>query len=236
MSRTATKRAPRKPLPKRSEETRARLLEAAGEIFAEKGYERTTGKEIAARAGINAAAVNYHFGGVDELYLAVIEEARAKAYTVDRLSTVIAGISDPMAKLLAILEHMVQLAIGPFSSSWMGRIFAREMVSPSRLFDRTHWRDTEKRFALMRELIAECLGLPADAPEVAYASWNLTAPVTLLLNADRKRFAQMFPGIDVGPDQGAIIADHLARYAIGGLKAVQHSRTSEGHGQSRSTG
>ena len=44
--------------------TRAQLLEAAGEIFAEKGLDRATGKEIADRAGTNSAAVNYYFGGL----------------------------------------------------------------------------------------------------------------------------------------------------------------------------
>lgn len=214
MKRAATKGA-------RSNETRERLLETAGEIFADKGYERTTAKEIAARAGVNAAAVNYHFGGVDELYLAVIEEARNRAYTVDRLSKVVAGIRDPLEKLRAILDHMVQLAVGPFSSSWMARLFAREMASPSKLFGRTNWRDSERRFALMREIIAEYLGASADHPDVDHACWSMTAPVTLLLNADRKRFAQLFPRVDLDPGQAAAIAEQLACYALGGLAAAR---------------
>ena len=49
---------------------RARLLEAAGQVFAEQGFEAATGKEIAERAGVNAAGVNYHFGSLEGLYAA----------------------------------------------------------------------------------------------------------------------------------------------------------------------
>src|SRR5687767_8420753 len=45
-----------------SPETRTRLLEAAGEVFGERGFPDSTVCEICRRAGANVAAVNYHFG------------------------------------------------------------------------------------------------------------------------------------------------------------------------------
>jgi AcrR family transcriptional regulator len=52
-------------------ETRQRLLDAAERLFAVNGYEATPVRDITAAAGCNVAAVNYHFGGKEELYLEV---------------------------------------------------------------------------------------------------------------------------------------------------------------------
>ncbi|NLI96759.1 MAG: helix-turn-helix transcriptional regulator, partial [Synergistaceae bacterium] len=50
-----------------------RLLSAAGALFSQKGYDRTSVREIARAAGANAAAVSYYFGGKEGLYRAVLE-------------------------------------------------------------------------------------------------------------------------------------------------------------------
>ncbi len=55
--------------------TRRRLLEAAGAIFAEKGYKDANVREICSRAGANLAAVNYHFGGKEQLYVETVRQA-----------------------------------------------------------------------------------------------------------------------------------------------------------------
>jgi AcrR family transcriptional regulator len=56
-------------------ETRQRLLEAAGAVFAERGFRATTVREICHRARANLAAVNYHFGDKERLYGAVLQYA-----------------------------------------------------------------------------------------------------------------------------------------------------------------
>ena len=48
--------------------TKAKLLEAAGEEFADKGFEKATIRGICELAGANIAAVNYHFGDKEQLY------------------------------------------------------------------------------------------------------------------------------------------------------------------------
>src|SRR5215472_2401527 len=55
--------------------TKTRLLEAAGEEFAEKGFEAARVRSICRRAGANLAAVNYHFGDKEQLYVAAVLEA-----------------------------------------------------------------------------------------------------------------------------------------------------------------
>ena len=57
-------------------ETGEKIIECAGQLIAEKGFASVTSKEICRAAGVNLAAVNYHFGSRDGLYLAVLENVQ----------------------------------------------------------------------------------------------------------------------------------------------------------------
>jgi AcrR family transcriptional regulator len=57
------------------DQTKARLLEAAGEEFAEKWFESARIRTICQQAGANLAAVNYHFGDKERLYVEAVLEA-----------------------------------------------------------------------------------------------------------------------------------------------------------------
>ena len=57
------------------DDTKTRLLEAAGEEFAEKGFEGATIRAIIEKAKANIAAVNYHFGDKERLYVQAVIEA-----------------------------------------------------------------------------------------------------------------------------------------------------------------
>jgi len=52
-------------------ETRTRILDAAEELFMQHGFEGTSMRHLTSRAGVNLAAVNYHFGSKDALIEAV---------------------------------------------------------------------------------------------------------------------------------------------------------------------
>ena len=57
-------------------ETEEKIIECAGQLIAEKGFASVTSKEICRAAGVKLAAVNYHFGSRDGLYLAVLENVQ----------------------------------------------------------------------------------------------------------------------------------------------------------------
>jgi TetR/AcrR family transcriptional regulator, acrAB operon repressor len=54
-------------------ESRNLLIEAAAELFAEKGYRQTTFADVAARSGISRGSIPWHFGNKEGLLLAVLE-------------------------------------------------------------------------------------------------------------------------------------------------------------------
>lgn len=63
----------------RGEETRSRILTAAESVFAERGVASTSLRAITSEAGVNMAAVNYHFGSKEELALDVFREVARRA-------------------------------------------------------------------------------------------------------------------------------------------------------------
>jgi TetR/AcrR family transcriptional regulator len=59
---------------KPKEETRDRLIAAATSLFAQRGFDGTSVKELADAAGVNVSLVSYHFGGKENLYRACLEQ------------------------------------------------------------------------------------------------------------------------------------------------------------------
>ena len=68
-----------------SEITRQRILKAAERLFADRGYEETSVRAVVAKARVNQAAINYHFGGKDGLYREVLRTA-FRALTEEQLA------------------------------------------------------------------------------------------------------------------------------------------------------
>ncbi len=86
----------------KSEETRARILDAALELFREKGFEQTTMREIAARTGLAVGAAYYYFRSKEALVMAFYETAQQE---LEPLLEVAVGSSKALeGRLRALVE------------------------------------------------------------------------------------------------------------------------------------
>jgi AcrR family transcriptional regulator len=214
----------RSPLRSKTEEdhrsTRKQLLEAAGHMFAKKGFERSTAKEICERAGTNTAAVNYHFGGIEALYAAVLDEARNRILSVRAIELAVEGKSDPRAKLEAALGVIVQTLLGPVSSSWVLQVFGRDMVTPSP----TTYPAKEKLILplarILRGFVGELMALPEDDPAVARGCLSVMAPICILIVGDRRMMKRALPSFGLGAEDAPALARHMVDYALAGLEAT----------------
>ena len=202
--------------------TRERQLQVAGQVVAEKGVDRATGKEICARARTNVAAINYHFGSFDRLYAAVLVEAHRRLATLESLQSAVASAAagGARAKLEAIVRLIISSLTGPVSSSWVVRVLGREIVSPSRAIAVLREKEVRPKLALVRRVVADLMGLPDDHPRVARGCVSVMAPCFMLLVADRRTFKRIFPHFELGPADADSLVGHFVRFAIAGLAAV----------------
>ena len=117
-----------------SRDTHERILSAAQKLFASKGYDATSVRDITADAGCNVASVNYHFGGKDNLYL---ETFRSMLNALrDRRIAVLDQLmeQDPAPSLEEYLKTFADGFLDPLVGESRGHLFlglvSREMMTP----------------------------------------------------------------------------------------------------------
>ena len=100
-----------------SDRTRARILDAAERLYAERGFADVTLRDIVAEANVNLAAVNYHFGSKDEL-IAELFLTRGRATNRERLSELKAAEEAGGGR--ADLEAILRALVGPTLRGCLG--------------------------------------------------------------------------------------------------------------------
>jgi AcrR family transcriptional regulator len=201
--------------------TRAEILEAAGNVFAAKGFDRATGREIAERAGTNSAAVNYYFGGIEGLYGEVLVEAHRRIVSYDTLAALAHGEGSAEDKLRALVGLLVRTVMGSATPPWTWRVLSREVLSPSEAFAVLRERELLPKKQIGMEIIGGMLGVPPGHPAAARCWLSIIAPCVMLLIGDRRIVRQMLPEIGSGPEATEAMVDHLLRFALAGVGAIR---------------
>lgn len=93
--------------PRDPEATRAALMAAATELFAERGFSGARTEEIARRAGVNKAMINYHFGGKGALYETILVSSLTRI--TDRLRGLVSSNLPARDLLRALLDTLADL-------------------------------------------------------------------------------------------------------------------------------
>jgi AcrR family transcriptional regulator len=138
--------------------TEQRLLESAGEVFAEKGFRAATIRDIIRRAGANIAAVNYHFGDKEKLYAAVFRYARQccqEKYPVGSPE----GVST-REKLHTFVRSLLFRMLDHGRPAWQWKLMAREMMEPTAALDEMVEQTIKPEFEFISQIVRDLTGLP----------------------------------------------------------------------------
>ncbi len=204
------------------EPTRDKLIEAAGRVFAERGYQLATVREICRRAGANVAAINYHFGDKLGLYTAVLQHS-IKAAEIDALRNAFAGEAPPEEMLRRVIRARLEAASRRGLADWQFDIMAHEFAHPTPAL--AHIVDTVTRplFERMLDLVGKNLDLPGDHPTTHFCAFSIMGQLLFYVIGSHL-LTMLWPQGELTPARVPAIADHIADFSLAYLHqiAAQH--------------
>ncbi len=123
--------------------SRARMLEAAGKLFASQGYTAVSTRALAGAARVNLSAIAYHFGDKEGLYHAVLRQLIAETEpilqpAVEHLGAGVAAAAGDRVQLARIaaglVRHLLVSIVGNERMRWHMALLLREFQEPSSAF------------------------------------------------------------------------------------------------------
>jgi len=113
-----------------SDDTCQRLLNAAGPLFAEQGLKATTVRNICDRAGVNLAAVNYHFRDKKQLYHDAVRHAAQTCESRVPIPDWAPG-TPPEQKLRDFVVMFLNRVAVDHEPAWHAQLIMRELTHPT---------------------------------------------------------------------------------------------------------
>jgi len=197
-------------------ETRERLLDEAAHLFAARGFDSVTVRDICARAHANVAAVNYHFGGKTGLYEEVMRWAiRIMQETTEEIRK--AGEGQPPDTQLDAFIRVFLTRVATTPNTWIHQLMLREVSNPTPSFDLILNDVLKPRMMYVRTAIAALIGCPLDDPRVANCVMSVHAQLIALLN---NPLASRIESEPLTGERAAALARHIACFSIAGVRAI----------------
>jgi TetR/AcrR family transcriptional regulator, regulator of cefoperazone and chloramphenicol sensitivity len=204
------------------DDTRAKLLDAAGQVFAERGYQGATIREICRKARANVAAVNYTFGDKLGLYTEVLRDSVRAAQTAT-LSAALDESLSPEETIRGVIRARLLSLCREERPDWHFRIVMHEFSHPTAAMSRVVDEGMRPIYDRMRRAAGKIIGLPADH-ETTRLCVNSMVGQVLFYTFSRPVLARLQPELKLTPQQLERIADHIADFSLAYLKKVGHGK------------
>ena len=160
-------------------ETVERILDAAEQLFAEKGFAETSLRLITSKAGVNLAAVNYHFGSRDGLYLAVLENVQQYLVELQQLINLYESDLAPRQKMEKLIDFLAGNAFR--KNEWQISVWVREVMNPSPMLEKIFQKEALPKISVIIKIFSEYTGYTADDPRLYSGIITLAAPFAVCL-------------------------------------------------------
>jgi TetR/AcrR family transcriptional regulator, regulator of cefoperazone and chloramphenicol sensitivity len=201
------------------EETRQKLISAATPEFIEQGFRAARVQQIAKQAGVRLSAINYHFGGKDGLYLAVLRHHGELAIKQRPLLT---DTEQPLQQHFRFMIHsLLQRMVDDSQGCQLAQLMLREMVNPTAaqedIFQRFQYPQIQQVFSLLRQILPH-----ADQTTLLRCTLSLFSQCIIYVLA-RPLILRTNPDLLSYPSWLEDIENHIVRFSWAGLIALQEA-------------
>ena len=201
------------------EETRLKLIAAATPEFIEQGFRAARVQQIAKNAGVRLSAINYHFGGKDGLYLAVLRHHGELAIQQRPLLT---DTEQSLQQHFRFMIHsLLQRMLDDSQGCQLAQLILREMVNPTAaqddIFQRFQYPQMQQIFSLLRQILPH-----ADQTALLRCTLSLFGQCIIYVLA-RPLILKTNPDLLSYPGWLDEIENHIVRFSWAGLMALQEA-------------
>ena len=197
-------------------EPRERILSAAGQEFAERGYEAATVRDICLAAGVNLAAVNYYFGDKQRLYIESVKHAHEQRAGQVPLPEWTAG-TPPQRKLRDFVGNLLERMLGFGQPPWQVRLMMREVLHPTDACRELVEDYVRPRFTLLVSILDELVDGRLSQTELRRVALSIIGQC-FLYRAAGDVVGMLVPREELESHHSlAPLADHVTGYALAAL-------------------
>jgi len=200
--------------------TQKSLLAAASEVFAEKGYRDATIAEICERAKANVAAVNYHFGDKETLYIEAWRHSFSQSLKAHPPDGGVSEDARPEERLRGQVEALLRRMADDKNREFL--IVHRELANPTGLLEEVMRKDLRPLREKMETLVRELIGPRASDMQVRFCAIGVVSQcispmLVRRMEKTRPQCKDDFPGID---DIDSY-AKHVVKFSLAGIGAIR---------------
>jgi AcrR family transcriptional regulator len=196
--------------------TRRKLLNAACEVFAQKGYKGAKVADICKQAGANVASVNYYFGDKVSLYKEAWQYA-LQNLTEPIFSELTAGSPQDLLRkyIQALMQHFAAKdRLGQFS-----RLYLMELVNPTGLIKEAWQEMIEPQRRILHNIIRAIMGSEAGELSVLFCELSIVNQCRALITIKNSDLQYML-GQPICEELIERFVRHIADFSLAGIKAV----------------
>jgi AcrR family transcriptional regulator len=208
-----------------NQSTRQRLLEAACEVFAAKGYRDATIAEICERASANVAAVNYHFGDKERLYAEAWRHAFQVAVAAFPCDGGLPPHATPQERLRAHIAAVIYRIFNEGKIGYFPRVMHSEMGTPTleikQIIDETIRPQRENLQGIVRALLGEG---PSEK-QVHFCGMSIMSQCHSF--AFHRHVRKFFEQEDPYQDDLDSLIDHITAFSLAGIAAIREKFSEE---------